>query len=284
MSPQAFIMVLEDRFQRVVIDALARDRLVLPTLPEIALHVRQLAQRDDVSAAALAQEIQKDASLAVRLIRVANSAAQRGGTRVDNVRQAITRLGFDYTRLLVSGLAIEQMFARGAPLIERRLRLSWQRSTEVAAAAQVLAAQCTLLNPEMAMLAGLVHDIGVLAILRLAEAHQDSLDHEAEIDNVVEVLSPRIGCMVLQAWHFPPELVDVPQQWHQFDADSDGAAEYADVVRVAVLQTSAGREPPYAAIDRAQVPAYRKLDVSPDVDVMNMDGYSSLFDSARPAA
>src|SRR3546814_2753203 len=75
---------------------------------EIALHVRQLAQRADVSAAALALELQKDPALSVRLLRVANSAAQRGGHRVDNVRHAVTRLVFDYTRLLVSGLAIEQ--------------------------------------------------------------------------------------------------------------------------------------------------------------------------------
>ncbi|HET8880569.1 MAG TPA: HDOD domain-containing protein [Solimonas sp.] len=277
-------MVLEDRFHRVVIDALARDQLVLPTLPEIALHVRQLAQRDDVSAATLAVELQKDAALSVRLIRVANSAAQRGGHRVDNVRQAVTRLGFDYTRLLVSGLAIEQMFARGAPLIETRLRRSWRQSVDVAAAAQVLAAQCTLLNPEMAMLAGLVHDIGALAILRLAEAHQAVLDDPHELDNVLDVLSPRIGGMVLQAWHFPAELIDVPRQWRDFGAAHDGAPTYADVIRVAVLQSAAGRAPPYERIDRDAVPAYRKLDVSPDIDVMKMSGYASLFDAGHSAA
>ncbi|NGY05413.1 HDOD domain-containing protein [Solimonas terrae] len=277
-------MVLEDRFHRVVIDALARDKLVLPTLPEIALHVRQLAQREDVSAGALAVELQKDAALSVRLIRVANSAAQRGGHRVDNVRQAVTRLGFDYTRLLVSGLAIEQMFARGAPQIESRLRKSWQQSVDVAAAAQVLAAHCTLLNPEMAMLAGLVHDIGVLAILRLAESHQAVLDDPAELDNVLEVLAPRIGCMVLQAWHFPAELVEVPRQWRVFGEQHDGAPTYADVVRVAVLQSSAGRQAPYDKVDRAAVPAYRKLDVSPDIDVLQMKGYASLFDAGHSAA
>jgi HD-like signal output (HDOD) protein len=277
-------MVLEDRFHRVVIDALARDRLVLPTLPEIALHVRQLAQREDVSAAALAVELQKDAALSVRLIRVANSAAQRSGHRVDNVRQAVTRLGFDYTRLLVSGLAIEQMFARGAPLIETRLRRSWRQSVDVAAAAQVLAAQCTLLNPEMAMLAGLVHDIGTLAILRLAEAHQAVLDDPRELDNVLDVLAPRIGGMVLQAWHFPEELIDVPRQWREFGEAHDGPPSYADVIRVAVLQSAAGRAPPYDRIDRGAVPAYCKLDVSPDVEVMKMSGYASLFDAGHSAA
>lgn len=277
-------MALQERFHRIVVDALTRDRLVLPTLPEIVLHVRQLVQREDVSAATLAAELQKDPALAVRLIRVANSAAQRGGHRVDNVRQAVTRLGFDYTRLLVSGLAIEQMFARGAPWLEARLRRTWRQSVDVAAAAQVLAAHCTLLNPEMAMLAGLVHDIGTLPILRLAEMNQASIDNERELDEVLDVLSPRIGRLVLQAWHFPPELIDVPERWRDFRDDHDGAPTLADVVRVALLQSAAGHEKPYALIDRAGVPAYRKLDVSPDVDVMKMDGYVSLFDGGQSAA
>ncbi|MGH8446430.1 MAG: HDOD domain-containing protein [Solimonas sp.] len=277
-------MVLQERFQRIVVDALSHDRLVLPTLPEIALHVRQLVQREDVSAATLASELQKDPALAVRLIRVANSAAQRGGHRVDNVRQAVTRLGFDYTRLLVSGLAIEQMFARGTPWLEARLRRSWRQSVDVAAAAQVLAAHCTLLNPEMAMLASLVHDIGALPILRLAEMNPSSIDNERELDDVLEVLSPRIGCLVLQAWHFPTELMDVPEQWRDLTQAHDGAPTYGDVVRVALLQSPAGRDKPYATVDRATVPAYRKLDVSPDVDVMKMEGYASLFESGHSAA
>src|SRR3546814_4989820 len=104
-----------------------------------------------------------------------------------------------------SDVCSSDLFAKGAPLIEAKLRKSWQQSVDVAAAAQVLAAQCTLLNPEMAMLAGLVHDIGTLAILRLAESHQAVLDDPQELDNVLDVLSPRIGCMVLQAWHFRSE-------------------------------------------------------------------------------
>jgi len=277
-------MVLQERFHRIVVDALARDRLVLPTLPEVALHVRQLVQREDVSAAALASAIEKDPALAVRLIRVANSAAQRGGRRVENVRQAVTRLGFDYTRLLISGLAIEQIYSRGSPRVQTRLRASWRRSVEVAAAAQVLAAECTLLNPEMAMLAGLIHDVGVLPILRLAETHQVSPDDDREIESVVDVLAPRIGGLVLRAWHFPDELTEVPERWRDFWHAHDGAPTLADVVRVAVLQSTAGREPPFAAIDREAVPAYRKLDVSPDVDVMQMKGYASLFESAPNAA
>lgn len=272
-------MAFEARFHRIVVDALARDRLVLPTLPEIALHVRQLAQRDDVSAGDLANEINKDPALAVRLLRVANSAAARGGHRVDNVRQAVTRLGFDYTRLLVSGLAVEQMFAKGAPLIEARLRAVWQQSIEVSVSAQVLAAQCSLLNPEMAMLGGLVHQIGVLPILRLAELNPDSLMFPEDLDAAIDQLSPQIGVLVLQAWHFPEALIEVPAHWRDFSADHEGAPTYADVIRVALLMSPAGELPPWSKIDRHQVPAFRKLDLNPD-EPLPLDLQTSPFSAA----
>lgn len=277
-------MVLEARFHRIVIDALARDRLVLPTLPEIALHVRQLAQRDDVSAAMLAAEINKDPALAVRLIRVANSAAQRGGHRVDNVRQALTRLGFDYTRLLVTGLAMEQMYARGAAGQEQRLRKAWQHSVEVAAIAHEIAAQCTLLNPEMAMLAGLIYDIGVLPVLRLADAHRESLVFDEDLDEVLIQLAPKIGTLVLQAWHFPAELVDLPVRWRDLSADHDGAPTYADVVRVAVLLGAVGQEPPWCDVDRHQVPAFHKLDIDPDDETQRFDPAAAPLGEEHAAA
>src|SRR3546814_20613680 len=103
----------------------------------------------------------------------------------------------------------------------------------------------------MAMLAGLVHDIGTLAILRLAESHQAVLDDPQELDNVLDVLSPRLGCMVLQAWHFPPDLIDVPRPLRDFGSDRENPPPYAVVVRFSFLQRAAGPHSPSPSIDRA---------------------------------
>lgn len=263
------------RFHRLVADALAADRLVLPTLPEVALHVRELTQRDNVSVAVLTTAIHKDPAITARLIRVANSAAQRGGHSVDNVRQAITRMGLELTRLLVCGLAVEQMFKRAAPSLEYRLRYVWEQSLEVAAAAQVLAVRHTALNPEMAMLAGLVHQIGALPILRYAENRPSAIQFEADIDEVIDALGPRVGSMILKAWHFPPELVELPELWPQFARRHAGPADYADLIQVALLQSRAGHGYPWCDIDRASVPAYAKLGVTPDLDLYQLPGYGT---------
>jgi HD-like signal output (HDOD) protein len=265
MSPNSrgFGMSIEDRFYRIVVEALARDRLTLPTLPEVALRIRELLQDDDVTVASLAAEIHRDPAIAVRLIRVANSAAMRSGRSVENVQQAVTRLGLQYTRLLVDGLALEQMFVARNPQLKQRLLRSWQQSVDVAALSQVLAAQCTLLQPEMAMLGGLVHRVGALPIVKLAETHAAALASEAELDMVIEHLAPRIGRMVLQAWHFPADLVEVPMLWPDFTREHEGSADYADVVTVAVLRTLGASDPSLKSVDLLQVPAFIKLDLDP---------------------
>src|SRR5690606_39522738 len=132
-------MPSHDRFCRIVIDALAHDRLTLPTLPDVALGIRCLVRNEGISASRLAQEILRDPAIAVRLIRIANSAAMRGGHQVTHVQQAVTRLGFEYTRMLVDGLALEQMFRAGSGDLHRRLLSCWRDSIEAAALARALA-------------------------------------------------------------------------------------------------------------------------------------------------
>ncbi len=210
-------MAIADRFYRIVVDAVTHDRLTLPTLPEVALRIQDLLRSDEISIARIVKEIQSDPALTVRLIRVANSAAVRGGRNVDSIQQAVTRLGLEYTRLLVNGLVLEQMFRSNNAALRERLRRCWCDSVEVAALARAVAAHCTLLQPEMAMLGGLVHRIGTLPILRMAEIHADAVSTPEVLDEVIAELGPKVGRMVLRAWHFPPELVELPMVWPQFD-------------------------------------------------------------------
>lgn len=257
-------MAIADRFYRIVVDALTHDRLTLPTLPEVALHIQELLRSEDVSTARIVKEIQSDPALTVRLIRVANSAAVRGGRGVDSIPQAVTRLGLQYTRLLVNGLVLEQMFRSGDPALKDRLGSCWRESVDVAALARALAAQCTLLQPEMAMLAGLVHRIGTLPILRMAESHTDTISTPAELDEVIDALAPRVGSMVLSAWNFPAELVDLPTLWPDLGREHDGAADYADVVIVAALRLRAERD---GTPVPAGLPAFAKLDLEPGFEL-----------------
>ncbi len=276
-------MIQEERVFRAVVDALTQDRLTLPTLPEVAIRVSQATQDENVTAGKLAVEIGRDPAISVRLLRVANSSAFSAGRRIDNLQQAVTRLGIGLVRSLVSGLALEQLFYSRAPALKDRLRKTWAQSLEVAALAQVLCSNCTVLRPELAMLGGLTHEIGSLPVLRVIETLGEELPDNATLDKLIRSLQPRIGRLILQAWDFPEELVDVPSSWMDFTRTHEGPADYVDIITVAALQSQQHREGRLAGIDRQRVPAFLKLDISPEVDVFELEGLQDKYEESYAA-
>jgi HD-like signal output (HDOD) protein len=269
---------IEDRLMQAVREGIAHDRLPLPTLPEVALRIQRLARDEDVTAAALAAEISRDPATAARLLKIVNSASQRALRSVDNLQMAIARLGMNLTCSIAIGLTVEQLFRARSPMIDQRLRAVWKRSQEVAAMAQVLATHCTALKPELAMLAGLVHEIGVLPVLRMAdEQFPEVAQDSAALERALAQLHPRTGVLVLRLWNFPPEIVDVPMQHVDLRRRHDGPADYGDVISIACLQTHIGVDHPLAAVDRGTVPAFGKLDLSPEVDMLEAEGIQEEF-------
>ena len=259
---------IEERLMNAVREGIAKDRLPLPTLPEVALRIQELARDKNVTASRMATEISRDPATAARLLRIANSSAQRSIRKIDNLQMAVARLGIDLTNSIVTTLTMSQLFRARSEIVGRFLKASWVRSQEIAAMSHVMAAHFTVLKPELAMLAGLTHEIGVLPILRLADDFPEVSDDPAALERVLQQLHPRTGCLVLRVWNFPPEIVDVPMLHLDFSRRHDGPADYADVVTVANLQSHVGQNTALADIDRARVPAFQKLDISPEVDVL----------------
>ncbi|HAU17902.1 MAG TPA: histidine kinase, partial [Marinobacter adhaerens] len=234
--------------------AIENDKLVLPTLPEVALQVRDIAQSEDSSIADLVKVISNDTALSARIIRVTNSPLFRGSRAIENLNMAVSRLGMAYTSNLAMGLAMEQMFQATSDMIDKRMRATWQTSTEVAGVCHVLAQHYTKLKPDQATLAGLVHLIGVLPILRYVE-DQDIQISSIMLDNVVDELHPKIGATILKKWDFPKELQNVPLEYANFNREVP-TADYADLVMVANLQLVAGSEHPWNEMDWTKISAF----------------------------
>ena len=243
----------------------------MPTLPEVALRIQELASDENVSASRMATEISRDPATAARLLKIANSASQRALRKIDNLQMAVARLGMDLTSNIVTSLTMTQLFRARSEVVDHQLKASWVRSQEVAAMAHVLAAHYTVLKPELAMLAGLTHEIGALPILRIADDCPELSRDPQALERVIAQLHPRIGCLVLRMWKFPTETADVPMQHLQFERRHDGPADYADVITVANLQCHVGSNSRLAAVDRSRVAAFEKLDISPEVDVIESE-------------
>lgn len=270
---------IAERVRQDIITAIKTDQLVLPTLPEVALKVREVADDPNSDIEKLTSVIGGDAALSARIIRVANSPLLRASRAIEDLKTALMRLGISYTCNIATGLAMEQMFQATTDLIDMRMREVWSRSSEVAGISHVLCRHYTKLRPDQATLAGLVHKIGVLPILTYAEDNPFLLNDSLTLDKVIEELHSPIGDLILRTWGFPPELAHIPSQHMDFQRKIP-KVDYADIVTVAMLQSYAGSNSPMAQVDCSKVTAFERLGLDPDIQISESEDLSDEMEAA----
>ncbi|HAQ88496.1 MAG TPA: HDOD domain-containing protein [Pseudomonas sp.] len=270
---------LADKVQQALTQAIENDELVLPTLPEVALRVREAAEDPDVSIPTLAKVIGNDTALTARIIKVVNSPLLRTNREINDLQMAISRLGINYTSNLATGLAMEQMFQATTDVVDRKMREVWNKSTEIAAISHVLCRNYTRLPADQATLAGLVHQIGVLPILTYAEEHSALLSDSISLNHVIDRIHPIIGEKILRAWEFPDPIATVPGQYLDFSRASV-KVDYVDIVQVATLQSYIGTSHPYTQLDWNQIPAFAQLGLDPSTLLQEDEDLSAAMDAA----
>jgi putative nucleotidyltransferase with HDIG domain len=259
-----------DKFVAELLDDIKNNRLKLPILPEVALKVREAVNKPDAAAATIAKAVSADASIAARLLQVANSPLYRGANAIGNVQNAIARLGPPLVRNLVTSLILKQLFQTNNATLKARMQKLWEHSTQVAAISHILASKLTRLKADEAMLAGLIHDIGALPILVKAETTPELMQNPALLDDLISKLHASIGRIILEAWKFPPELVAVAAEHENLSRISD-QIDYTDVVTVANLHSYLGSKHPHASVKFTEVPAFTKLGLTPETSVSTLE-------------
>ncbi len=261
----------EQDFVDELISDLESNRLVLPTLPDVALRVRDAVEDENASASKIAQAASTDAALSARLLQVANSPLYRPRTPIDNLQTAIARLGQKQIQNLVISLVMQQMFQATDDVLEVRLRTLWEHNVEIAAICHVLASAVPGLKPDQALMAGLVHDIGILPILVRAEEVPDLLNQPELLDSITARLHTRIGAHILKKWAFPESLIQVAKNHENLDYDHDGNPDYTDLVIVANLKSHVGTDHALADVDWSTVSAFSRLGLETEMEVIIMD-------------
>lgn len=268
-------IILENKFCVALLEDLEKDKLILPTLPEIALQIQEVVADEEANLNHVAEIIGQDPAISARLIKVANSPLFRGTKKIETIVQAVTRMGQKVVKTMATNMALEQVFNARTPIIQNYMSDIWTQSTQVASIASVMAKHFTKLKPDQAMLAGLLHNIGSLPILSRAEEIPALLKDEEVFANLLNRLSGQIGSCIIQNWDFPDEIINVIQQHNNYEYDSD-TVDYVDVVIVAKLKNLENTNHPDANLNWNKIPSFHKLGLveeEEEAEELEFEGY-----------
>src|SRR5215813_7863792 len=180
-DPEAFAFV------QSLAAELSTGKVELPSFPDIAMRVRQVLADDNVSPDKVVRVVGSEPALAARLLQLANSAALNfSGKAVTDLRTAVNRMGFNMVRSAAIAFAMSQLKKVDALKgLEKPLDALWKRSAAVAAMSHAVARRFSKVNPDTAMLAGLLHGIGQLYILTRSNQHPGLFADQVTYNQIV---------------------------------------------------------------------------------------------------
>jgi HD-like signal output (HDOD) protein len=240
--------------------AYRENKLSLPSLPQVAVKLRKAMDNPDIGVKDVITIVQVDAPIVAKLIQVANSALYAPTTPIKNCHDAVTRLGLETTRKLVMGISVKQLFQTKSPKLMSQMQGLWKKSLHVSSLSFVLAQESGVVNPEDALLAGLVCDIGAIPLLYFAEQYPGSYPDPSELQKVMPYLNPPVGMLVLSTLGFSDEITEIPQfaeNWY-YESGRDELT-LIDVVILAKLHSYFGMDHAKDLPHINSIPAYAKL-------------------------
>jgi HD-like signal output (HDOD) protein len=248
-------------FVRTLAAELSGGNLDLPSFPEIAIRVRRVLSDPNSSVDQVVRVVGSEPALAARLLRISNSASlNRSGRAVTDLRTAINRIGYNMVRSAAISFSMAQIRKSNKLAgLEHHLNDLWQRSTVVAAFAYVLARNCTKVNPDEAMLTGMMHGIGKLYVLTRVIDHPELFASHTMLNQIISEWHTSIGKAILENWNFSEAMAQAVGDQADFSRIEDGPPDLTDVVAVAILMASHEGDSPGLQAALSDLGAARRL-------------------------
>lgn len=250
--------------------------LDLPSMPEVATRMRESCNDPDVTLDKLARVAQMDPAVSGALVLAANSPLYAHAGNVNSVRDAVRRLGLTTTRDIATARSMVNIFsARSSPLLERA-RSEWKRSITVSAIAWAIARQIDGVDPERALLAGLLCRVGVVPILGFIDALEDA-PRAAAVDAMLAKLTTLVGVLVVNYWDMEADLIETIEHAEQWDRQHDGSIDCCDIVQIARLM-QAMEEGRTDLPEPQSIPAFAQLGLSSEdgIETLRNETYQDI--------
>lgn len=190
----------------------------LPPLNQVARHLIGMLGDDRTSALDLDRVIRNDQALTARVLKHANGSVYGKSRRVASLAEAVVLMGENQLAELVLGVSVVE--SMGQVLLPGFEDVAWDHSVDCAAAARALARLDRKVDPEVAFVAGLMHDIGLLVMARAAPLEMSEVlavnpdDPLAAERRRLGVNHAQVGQRLLEMWNLPPALAEAVRLHH----------------------------------------------------------------------
>ncbi|RIX41526.1 MAG: HDOD domain-containing protein [Rhodocyclales bacterium GT-UBC] len=224
------------RFQMLedIAKELAGD-VVFPTYFDAVLRLRKALQDPNHSLAAISAAISVEPLISAKLLHLANSVAYNpAGNQVVDLQSAIARLGINVVRSTALSIVMAQLLrAKGMAAFADLTHRLWDHSLMTAAAARVIARQIPRINPEEAMLAGLIHDLGAFYMLYRATQYEELRQRPDTVKYLIIQWHESIGVSLLNALGLPEEIIGAMEDHDRMRQTPSPIRNLAEVIYVA---------------------------------------------------
>ena len=235
--------------------------LDLPAFPDVVVRIRKALRDPEITADQVVRVVGSDPVFSARLLRVANSALMNAsGVQINDLRIATMRLGFNMAYNIAVSVAVEQvMKSSKVNKLQPYLKELWKHSVRVAAYSYVIADRQTDINPDEAMLAGMLHDIGKFYILNKSGKYPELFNQPETLDMIMQDWHTAVGRSILDAWKFSEEIAVAADEHESLERMHFGTADLTDVVMVANLFAHQQQPAQIPDIDWEAIPAIKQL-------------------------
>ncbi len=209
--------------------------VIFPTHFDAVLRLRKVLQDPNQSIGSIAAVVALEPLISAKLLHLANSVALNPtGHEVLDLKSAIARLGINTVRTAAMSIVMHQLLrAKGMAEFTELTKLLWDHSVQTAAAARVIARHMTKLNPDEAMLAGLIHDLGAFYMLYRATQYPELRNRPDSVKYLIIQWHESIGVSLLNALGIPQEIVAATEDHDQMRPTPTPIRTLSDVIYVA---------------------------------------------------
>ena len=272
-------------FVQALASELSKGKVDLPSFPDIALRVRKVLADEEVSQDQVVRVVGSEPALAARLMQIANSAAINfTGKQITELRTAINRMGHNMVRSAAIAFAMSQLKkVDSLKGLEEPLDSLWRASAAVAAMSYAVAKRYSKINPDTAMLAGLLHGIGKLYILTRSSKHPALFADQITYNQIIRDWHSAVAKALLENWDMAEEIVHAVSEYEDLSRSHTGPVDLTDVLTVGNLLAAFKDHPDTIEINMHDVAACKRMNIDRATYEKLIDESESEIDALRQA-